>query len=436
MRAMHWIAGAVAAIAFVAAAGVGLAEKPPLDARVGGVLVGDQSMDAIYLTRDLNGDGDASDLNEAIVYYQDPNGYTNDVDTIFQSTDGRIFYGDASADGVFWLHDLNHDCDAADPGEFGVWFNNDNAGGFTLTAPNGVWQGDDGAVYIYNAGTTSTPVDAIYRTVDLNADGDANDDGEATLWMDVQNLMTSSAGFELVFMGNAAYWADSMGGGSDAVMRAKDEDGDGEIKADEFNVFIDESSGFGVGIFSALATDGTSLYVIDLSGTPQVLFRLTDLNDSGTIDDASEVEAVWDETHLPAGYGFSSTFGIAIGPNREIMMTSNGSDTGDTDNLVRLVDFNGDGDYLDDGETIIWATGNGDATFVERARSVEYILSSPGDINGDGVVDLADLSILLASYNLCEGDAGYIVAADLDGDGCVGLSDLSILLANYGATCP
>ncbi len=56
----------------------------------------------------------------------------------------------------------------------------------------------------------------------------------------------------------------------------------------------------------------------------------------------------------------------------------------------------------------------------------------PGDIDGDGDVDLSDLAILLAAYGTCDGDANYNAAADLDGDNCVNLSDLAILLANYG----
>ena len=51
--------------------------------------------------------------------------------------------------------------------------------------------------------------------------------------------------------------------------------------------------------------------------------------------------------------------------------------------------------------------------------------SLPGDLNGDGVVDASDLSLLLAQW----GTAGD---ADIDGDGVVGGSDLALLLANWG----
>jgi len=52
-----------------------------------------------------------------------------------------------------------------------------------------------------------------------------------------------------------------------------------------------------------------------------------------------------------------------------------------------------------------------------------------GDLDGDCDVDLSDLAILLAAYNLTDG-------GDIDGDGDTDLADLSALLANYGAVCP
>jgi serine protease AprX len=56
----------------------------------------------------------------------------------------------------------------------------------------------------------------------------------------------------------------------------------------------------------------------------------------------------------------------------------------------------------------------------------------PGDLNGDGVINLEDLATLLANYGT---SGGAFEDGDLDGDGDVDLSDLSALLALYGTTC-
>jgi subtilisin family serine protease len=53
----------------------------------------------------------------------------------------------------------------------------------------------------------------------------------------------------------------------------------------------------------------------------------------------------------------------------------------------------------------------------------------PEDLNGDGVRDLADLGILLASYNVDDG-------GDINGDGVTDLADLGELLAVYDTDCP
>jgi hypothetical protein len=57
-------------------------------------------------------------------------------------------------------------------------------------------------------------------------------------------------------------------------------------------------------------------------------------------------------------------------------------------------------------------------------------------VNGDGDTDLSDLSLLLAGFGECSGEAAYAPAADLDFDGCVGLPDLSLLLASFGCFAP
>ncbi len=57
-----------------------------------------------------------------------------------------------------------------------------------------------------------------------------------------------------------------------------------------------------------------------------------------------------------------------------------------------------------------------------------------GDLNGDGVIDLADLAQLLGNYGTTSG--AVYEDGDMDCDGDVDLSDLAALLGVYGTTCP
>jgi hypothetical protein len=55
----------------------------------------------------------------------------------------------------------------------------------------------------------------------------------------------------------------------------------------------------------------------------------------------------------------------------------------------------------------------------------------PGDANGDGVVNFADLNAVLSAY----GEIGPDLPADFNNDGVVSFADLNIVLSSFGAEC-
>ena len=71
-----------------------------------------------------------------------------------------------------------------------------------------------------------------------------------------------------------------------------------------------------------------------------------------------------------------------------------------------------------------------DHTFrIDNVTVTRVPASTPGDVDGDGLVNATDLAALLAAWGACV--AGQACPADLDGDGTVGATDLAALLAAW-----
>lgn len=78
------------------------------------------------------------------------------------------------------------------------------------------------------------------------------------------------------------------------------------------------------------------------------------------------------------------------------------------------------------------------ATTVDFATGVAtwHAAASPalrGDTNGDGVVDFADLNVVLSAFGLMTG--GGAASGDVNGDGRVDFVDLNIVLGEFGRAC-
>lgn len=82
---------------------------------------------------------------------------------------------------------------------------------------------------------------------------------------------------------------------------------------------------------------------------------------------------------------------------------------------------------------IIYSWSVGGAEFYVDLASVKPFSCQgpPGDLNIDGIVDGADLGLLLSSWGPCPG-----CAADLNGSGIVDGADLGSLLSNWGECNP
>jgi hypothetical protein len=91
------------------------------------------------------------------------------------------------------------------------------------------------------------------------------------------------------------------------------------------------------------------------------------------------------------------------------------------------------GDFTAMNEALgIFPTG-ADIPF-DVVNSTVHSVSRPlGDVNGDTVVDMKDVSLAVAAFNSYIGSAQWNYYADVDGDGRVDMRDIVIIVLNFGA---
>lgn|GEM_PF-1630716 len=71
----------------------------------------------------------------------------------------------------------------------------------------------------------------------------------------------------------------------------------------------------------------------------------------------------------------------------------------------------------------------------EMRGQIEFpVTACIADLDGDGVISLPDLAILLSNFGL--GSGAQYCDGDFDGDGDVDLTDLSVQLSRFGSACP
>lgn len=94
-------------------------------------------------------------------------------------------------------------------------------------------------------------------------------------------------------------------------------------------------------------------------------------------------------------------------------------------------------DYISEGCKTKFTAGQVVRSGLVIANSLEdYLVCSPcsksADVNGDGVVNVIDVSLLNASFGSLSGGAGYSEAHDLNCDGIINSLDFSTVNAHFG----
>jgi len=85
--------------------------------------------------------------------------------------------------------------------------------------------------------------------------------------------------------------------------------------------------------------------------------------------------------------------------------------------------------------TIAFSVSASDLAYGSLVFDLHKPADCVGDIDGDWIVNEADLVLLLAAYGTAEGEPRYDPRADFNGDRQVDSADLTVLISNYGQVC-
>src|SRR5262245_46153276 len=176
---------AVAASVFAAAATAQVLPILPY-ARTFDLVVVDSTYDGVWRLSDFNQDGDYNDPGEIIPFYSDltPGGVAlGNPACIVAGPDGTVYVADSTEDIVLALRDGNGDGDANDPGEYRVFFHSvTSTSGITMAAAQGITVDAFGRLFLAVANAGTVGQDMILMLQDLDADGDAEDLNEASVY--------------------------------------------------------------------------------------------------------------------------------------------------------------------------------------------------------------------------------------------------------------
>lgn len=402
------------------------------------LLVCDSSLDAVLVLADVDRNGFV-DRGEVGVFY-DGSSPGPDLSTpshLAPGPEGKILLLDGGTlDAILALEDLDGDGDANDEGEVTVFYDA-SSGGPALFTPNSLVPAPDGSWYVTD---DSTRARRIVRLVDLDGDGTALGPQEARVVYDAnaasEPLLEDMESLAIAPSGTI-YAADATLG---AIFVLEDEDGDGLfLGADESRPFFSGRPDLPVGDVESLVWAEGVLYACD-KAEGRVL-RLVDTNGDGDAEDEGETTVYLDATTTAKPAKIVDAIALEEG----LLLLDN-----TTDGVFVAIDLNGDGDALDDGEVFPWLLDGGATLSLPSGLLLVRFEPTPppppppertfirGDATADGEIDISD-GIATLNYLFLGGVSGECAdAMDADDSGEINISD-GIYTLNYlfrGAAAP
>lgn len=286
---------------------------------------------------------------------------------------GWQYTSDFSADLVMRTLDQNGDGDANDAGEWSVFIDNGNASGVTFTSALVIRADAQGGIVGINSGTSASPLDFVWRAFDLNQDGDALDLAEITIVYDsVAGAFNIAVPFGL---GIDPATGDLLVAdvNPDVVYRMHDANQDGDYyDAGETTIAYNSPVGSPAikNVNAVQFAADGALFLND--ATSDFILRGVDANADGDWNDAGEMAIFADKTGNSIGVP-ANHFGIEVDELGRVFAVENTTAVGDL--VVRYADLNGDFDAQDPGEVIKVYDGAAGPGTVSTLRNIALMPS-------------------------------------------------------------
>ena len=288
----------------------------------GGVLVCDSNVDQVLLLRDLNLDGDALDVGEAQVFFDgtvggnasgiqmvSANGVALDASgRVWVASNNQILGSVVGDDMILVLEDLNADGDANDSGEARVFHAPAlGSGSVGDSIPTAVKIGLDGAVYYAENGVTGVVAKAIWRLADLNNSGAIDAPGEAQAFFALPPQPSNIFLWDVEQGADGAWYVSDRG--NEILWRGLDANSNGSISGAEAVAWFTGSSPSDLWTVR-FASDG-SILGCEAAGADRIR-RFADADSNGVVD-TLEVADVYNDT--VAAFDIANPRSIALAPD-------------------------------------------------------------------------------------------------------------------------
>ncbi len=336
------------------------------------LFVFDQDADTLYRFLDQNGDGDAMDPGEMTAFFDDTDPVTGTTNSqgIVTVSESEVWVTDnADPTSVIRLVDLNGDGDALDLNESEVMFDGvvavgEGDGGAAeqrLLLPMALTLGADGALYLYDNNTLDKEAgpEAIYRLNDTDGDGTTTtDEVETFAVLSPAGPVSTVSGFDVVVNAQGrAFFIDTQADDDVHRIYSVDEDGQPRVYLDGAEFFSATDGVVGAPGYTLstgrpkldLAPDGQSLLIVvgTFPDRGKVLLQVQDTDLTGKVDAFGEARVLWsaqDDDGPDLG-----TFGDFASLAEGDVIACEGL----SDRVVRLFDRDGDGNMNGPGEVIV-----------------------------------------------------------------------------------